>query len=218
MAPARALDSVGALLNSRDTWLAALLHLLIHLSATQSQLCGTCESTSFVTVPARAGALSDTTQRQCIRYPPVGPRRRPDPASWPAASTSPAGAPSSQLRHGPVPRRSQVADRMAPFRQSADRRQGLRCGPGEQPISVVDHEAQLMIGLAQGDPQGPSLEWLDAWVAKHRRKVAARRPSNCFNTCWKPIGELSRRAGCLPEGCRFARQLRGKSTARKLKG
>jgi serine/threonine kinase PknH len=36
------------------------------------------------------------------------------------------------------------------------------------PSLVWTNEAQLMIGLVQGDPQGPSLEQLDAWWKKHR--------------------------------------------------
>jgi serine/threonine protein kinase len=36
------------------------------------------------------------------------------------------------------------------------------------PSLVWTNEAQLVIGLVQGDPQGPSLEQLDAWWKKHR--------------------------------------------------
>ncbi|MBX9983643.1 MAG: serine/threonine protein kinase, partial [Mycobacterium gordonae] len=36
------------------------------------------------------------------------------------------------------------------------------------PSLAWTNEAQLMIALVQGDPQGPSLEELDAWWKKHR--------------------------------------------------
>ena len=36
------------------------------------------------------------------------------------------------------------------------------------PSMVWTNEAQLMIALVQGDPQGPSLEQLDSWWKKHR--------------------------------------------------